>query len=117
RFFLGGEEALVAYDLMEAGWSMVYLDKATVRHMPSQHRDMVQRRRLLVRNALWLAWLRRPYDSAWRETSRALSQLKTDPTVRAGFIEALKGLSWVWPRRRPISPPIEVLVQLLEQPS
>jgi GT2 family glycosyltransferase len=115
RFFLGGEESLVAYDLMEAGWSMVYLDKAIVRHMPSRHRDKAQRRRLLIRNALWLAWLRRPYAAAWRETSRALSQLKSDPAVREGFVDALKGLSWVLPRRRPIAPPIEALVQILEQ--
>jgi GT2 family glycosyltransferase len=115
RFFLGGEEALVAYDLVEAGWSMLYLADATVRHMPSSHRDDALRRRYLVRNALWLAWMRRPYASAWRETKRALERLKTDPIVRNGFLEALKGLPWVWRQRRAISPRVETLIQLLEQ--
>ncbi|OQW37334.1 MAG: hypothetical protein A4E19_14350 [Nitrospira sp. SG-bin1] len=116
RFFLGGEEALVAYDLADAGWSMLYLAAATVRHMPSPHRDAAQRRRLLVRNALWLAWMRRPYSSAWRETRRTLVRLKTDPAVREGFLDALRGLSWVWRRRRPISRQTEALVQMLERP-
>jgi N-acetylglucosaminyl-diphospho-decaprenol L-rhamnosyltransferase len=115
RFFLGGEEALVAYDLIEAGWSMLYLADATVRHMPSPHRDDALRRRHLVRNALWLAWMRRPYASAWRETRRALERLKTDPIVRNGFLEALKGLPWVCRQRRAISPRVETLIQLLEQ--
>jgi GT2 family glycosyltransferase len=114
RFFLGGEEALVAYDLIEAGWSMLYVAGATVRHMPSRHRDAAQRRRLLVRNALWLAWMRRPYASAWRETRRALQRLRTDPAVRDGFLDALTGLSWAWRRRRPVSPRVETLIRMLE---
>ncbi|HEX5544861.1 MAG TPA: glycosyltransferase [Nitrospira sp.] len=115
RFFLGGEEALVAYDLIEAGWSMLYLAEATVWHMPSPHRDSALRRRHLVRNALWLAWMRRPYASAWRETRRTLERLRTDPAVRNGFLEALKGLPWVWRRRRAISPPVETLVRMLDR--
>lgn len=117
RFFLGGEEALVAYDLIQAGWSILYLAEATVRHMPSQHRDVAWRRRLLIRNALWLAWMRRPYVSAWRETRRALSRLAIDPAVRDGFLDALVGVPWVWRRRRPLSSQIEALVRLLEQPA
>lgn len=117
RFFLGGEEALVAYDLIQAGWSILYLAEATVHHIPSQYRDGVQRRRLLVRNALWLAWMPRPYTSAWRETRRALARLPIDPVVRDGFLDALAGLPWVWRRRRLLSSHIEALVRLLEQPA
>lgn len=115
RLFLGGEEALVAYDLAEAGWSMLYLAGATVRHMPSSHRDTALRRRHLIRNALWIAWMRRPSVSAWRETRRALVRLKTDPVVRNGFLDALRGLPWVWRRRRAISPRVETLIRMLER--
>lgn len=115
RLFLGGEEALVAYDLAEAGWSMLYLPEATVRHMPSPHRDNALRRRHLVRNALWVAWMRRPCASAWRETRRALVRLKTDPVARNGFLDALRGLPWVWRRRRAISPRVETLIRMLER--
>lgn len=114
RLFLGGEEALVAYDLIEAGWSMLYLAEATVRHLPSPYRDSALRRRHLVRNALWLAWMRRPYASAWRETRRAWEGVKTDPAVRNGFFDALRGLSWVWGRRRVVSSRVEALIQMLE---
>ncbi len=115
RLFLGGEEALVAYDLIEAGWSMLYLPEATVRHMPSPHRDSTLRRRHLVRNALWVAWMRRPCASAWRETRRALERLKTDPVARNGFLDALRGLPWVWRRRRAISPRVEALIRTVER--
>ena len=114
RFFLGGEEALVAYDLIEAGWSMLYLAEATVRHMPSPHRDTALRRRHLVRNALWLAWMRRPYASAWRETRHALERLKRDPAARSGFLEAMRGLPWVLGRRRAVSSHVETLIRMLE---
>lgn len=114
RFFLGGEEALVAYDLIEAGWSMLYLADATVRHMPSSHRDAALRRRHLVRNTLWLAWMRRPYASAWRETRHALECLKRDPAARSGFLEAMRGLPWVWCRRRAVSSHVETLIRMLE---
>jgi GT2 family glycosyltransferase len=113
RFFLGGEEALVAYDLIEAGWSILYLSSATVRHLPSPHRDIVGRRRLLVRNALWLAWMRRPYASAWRETKHALERFPSDSAVRNGVLDALKGLHWVWRRRRPISSRTEAFLKIL----
>ena len=114
RFFLGGEETLVAYDLIEAGWSMLYLADATVRHMPSPHRDAALRRRHLVRNALWLAWMRRPYASAWRETRHALERLKRDPAARSGFLEAMRGLPWVLGRRRAVSSHVETLIRMLE---
>ena len=114
RFFLGGEEALVAYDLIEAGWSMLYLAEATVRHMPSPHRDAALRRRHLVRNALWLAWMRRPYASAWRETRRTLVRVKRDPAARSGFLEAMRGLPWVLGRRRAVSSHVETLIRMLE---
>lgn len=115
RFFIGGEEALVAYDLIEAGWSILYAAGPTVRHMPSRHRDAAQRRRLLIRNGLWLAWMRRPYASAWRETRRSLRRLAQDRAVRDGFRDALTGLPWVWRRRRVISPRVEALIRMLER--
>ena len=60
RFFLGGEEALLALDLVAGGWVLVYAGDLTVHHYPSAQRDASSRRRLLARNRLWVAWLRRP---------------------------------------------------------
>src|SRR5690606_26210424 len=60
RFFIGGEEALLALDLLALGWHIVYCPALTVHHYPSARRDARLRHRLLARNALWVAWLRRP---------------------------------------------------------
>ena len=115
KLFLGGEEALMAYDLAEAGWSMVYLSTAIVHHHPSPSRDSIGRRRLLLRNALWIAWLRRPFVSAWRETWRAFEETRSDPAAVPGFSDALSEVRWLITRRRVLSPRIEHLIRLLEK--
>lgn len=114
RFFLGGEEALMAYDLAEAGWSMVYLSTAIVHHHPSPTRDSAGRRRLLLRNALWTAWLRRPFRSACRETWRAFAAARLDPSAARGFGDALSDVRWLISRRRVLSWRTEGQIRMLE---
>jgi GT2 family glycosyltransferase len=114
KLFLGGEEALVAYDLAAAGWTMLYLSSAVVHHYPSPARNIADRRRCLLRNALWVAWMRRPVKSAWRETGRALRLVFTDPLLARGFIEALRGIPWVWRRRQVLNEAIETQLRMLE---
>src|SRR5215212_793123 len=61
RFFIGGEEELLAIDLATRGWEMAYVDDVVVHHHPSQiGRDDAGRRRVQVRGRLWVTWLRRP---------------------------------------------------------
>jgi N-acetylglucosaminyl-diphospho-decaprenol L-rhamnosyltransferase len=107
RFFLGGEEALVAVDLAAAGWQMVYLRDLIVHHYPSHNRDARARRRLLLRNALWFTWLRRPFFSAVRQTGRLLGVALRDPQEAWGFCQALAGLPWIIRRRRCLPATIE----------
>ena len=114
KFFLGGEEALVAYDLAEANWTMVYLPTAIVHHHPSANRDSVGRRRLLLRNAVWIAWLRRPFASACRQTYRAFAAARSDPAAAQGFIDALSNVRWLVSRRRVLSSRIERQLRMLE---
>jgi GT2 family glycosyltransferase len=115
NFFLGGEEALVAYDLAEAGWAMMYLPTAVVHHHPSRLRDSPARRRLLLRNALWVTWLRRPFGSVWRETKNALAHVWFDPGLRPAVVEALRGVGWILRRRRKLSTRVESEIRLLER--
>jgi GT2 family glycosyltransferase len=109
RFFIGGEEALLAYDLLARGWRIVYSDRLTVHHQPSSYRDARARRRLLARNALWVAWLRRPLRAALARTLRVLWAALRDRAALAGCADALRGLPWALRNRRVVPPHVEAL--------
>jgi GT2 family glycosyltransferase len=100
RLFLGSEERLLVIDMLVAGWHMAYLPGATVRHWPSGARDTRARHRLIVRNGLWCAWLRRPFRSLFRETRRWLAQGRREHVLAASACGALRGVSWVLRERR-----------------
>ncbi|HEX8989687.1 MAG TPA: glycosyltransferase [Rhodocyclaceae bacterium] len=114
RLLIGGEEALLALDLMAAGWWLGYAPALVVHHHPSTHRDSLRRRQLLLRNALWCAWLRRPARSAWRETRRRLREARRDPQLLRGVAEAIAGLPWTLASRRVIPPTVERQLQRVE---
>jgi GT2 family glycosyltransferase len=44
RFFIGGEEELLAVDLASRGWWLCYVPELVVHHYPSQQRDVAARR-------------------------------------------------------------------------
>jgi GT2 family glycosyltransferase len=113
RFFLGGEEELLAISLAAAGWALLYAPEVTVHHHPSAVRDAERRHRLLVRNALWCAWLRRPWRSAARRTLTLLRQRARWDDGRA-ILDALAGLPWVLRHRRVIPPDVEAALRRLE---
>src|SRR4051812_18362494 len=52
RLWLGGEEELLATDLLSAGWELCYLDDLVVHHRASRLRDASLRRRVGIRNTL-----------------------------------------------------------------
>ncbi|MGE5469784.1 MAG: glycosyltransferase family 2 protein [Bacteroidota bacterium] len=113
RFFLGGEESLLSLDLMAAGWILAYAPALVVHHYPSSQRDSGRRRRLLLRNALWCAWLRRPLGSALRETARHL-RAAGKAGLSGVLAETLRGMPWVLSHRRVIPAHIEWQLQHLE---
>ena len=115
KLFIGGEEALLALDLATHGWSMVYSDALTVHHYPSPNRDAVARRRLLTRNSLWVAWLRRHPASALRHTLNALHSGTRDPAALGGCIDAVRALRWVIQHRRRIPQHVEASWCLIER--
>jgi len=100
RFFLGGEEQLLALDLVTAGWWILYAPHVVVHHHPSPLRDAASRRRLLLRNALWSAWLRRRAGSAVARTVDLLRGSPRDASTALALAEAVAGVPWVlWHRR------------------
>lgn len=115
RFFIGSEEELLAADLVAAGWWLCYLPCLLVHHYPSPRRDNNSRRWLVLRNALWSAWLRRPLSSALRKTSRLVRTAPRRSATWRGLAAALAGLPWVLRHRRVVPPHVEQWFRLLEQ--
>ncbi|MBA2774088.1 MAG: glycosyltransferase [Nocardioidaceae bacterium] len=72
--FFPGEEQRVAYDLAAAGWDLAYVDELVVHHHPSTTRSSdAVRQRLIDRNALLTALMRRPWPVVGRQTWRTVT--------------------------------------------
>lgn len=102
RLFIGGEETLVSLDVLAAGHDIVYMDELVLHHHPSPLRDSAQRRRLLARNAAWVAWMRLPLSEASRATRDALRTLRKERSLRRDLPAFIAGIGWALGRRRVI---------------
>ncbi|MFM0556531.1 glycosyltransferase [Paraburkholderia sediminicola] len=107
RLFIGGEEELVALDLLASGRTIVYLDSVVVHHHPSRTRDSRLRRRMLARNAAWISWLRLPLHDACCTTGRAFALLWREGTFARDAFAMIGALPWALARRRVV--PLSVL--------
>jgi len=113
KFFVGGEEELLSLDLVSNGWSVVYAPRLTVHHYPSPQRDNAGRQKIVLRNMLWVAWLRLPVASAVRQTWRICRSTRNYRTLAAAFLNALRELPWIWRKRRVISSEVHRLYRTL----
>ncbi|MEH3156972.1 MAG: glycosyltransferase [Gordonia paraffinivorans] len=116
RFWLGGEEELLALDLAAAGWWMVWDGGMVIHHEPSLSRDAGRRRRLGIRNTLWTLWLRRPLPVAARRSAEIVASAPHDLSTLRAVTEALTGLPWVVRNRRVVPPAVERGLRSLEAP-
>jgi N-acetylglucosaminyl-diphospho-decaprenol L-rhamnosyltransferase len=116
RLGVGGEEELVGWDLLAAGWQMSYVPEVIAHHHPPPTSGQRPgRRKAQARNALWTAWLRRPLNVAAIETAGSLRQLRHDRSVVAGaFGSAVTGLPWVLRERRVNPPHVEAMLRMLD---
>lgn len=112
--FIGGEESLMALDMVEHGWRIVYAADVVTRHFPSSIRDSSLRERLLIRNAIWVAWMRRPIRAAWRETLLRVRQAHARHILWPILCQALLGMPRALGRRKVISPAVEKMQSLLD---
>jgi GT2 family glycosyltransferase len=116
RLAVGGEEELVGWDLIAAGWQLSYVPEVVAHHHPPPApARRAKRRETQVRNALWTSWLRRPSDVVAADTARALRSLANDRVVARGFGRALLGLPWIMRKRRVNPPHLEAMLRRLDQ--
>jgi hypothetical protein len=85
----------------------------TVHHYPSSQRDSTARRRLLRRNALWLAWLRLPADMMLADTWRACRAALHSRDDAIALLAALRGVRWALAGRSVIPAPLANMARLL----
>lgn len=109
RLQVGGEEALLAADVASRGGWICFVPELTVHHHPSPNRDPAGRRAIMIRNALWFAWMRRPIRVALRETLGSLSS----PGGRRALAAACRGLPWALRNRRALPAAVERNLRLL----
>lgn len=112
--FIGGEESLMALDMVEQGWRIIYAADVVTRHFPSKIRDSSLRERLIIRNAIWVAWMRRPARAAYRETSLRMRQAYSRHILWPVLCQVLLGMPRALLRRRVISPAVEKMQRLLD---
>ena len=115
RLWLGGEEELLATDLITAGWELCYLEDLTVHHQASRLRDAHARRRVGVRNTLWFTWLRRPLGPALRRTVHLARTVPRDRISALAALDALRGVPWLLAERRTRPPAIELRLGVLDE--
>jgi GT2 family glycosyltransferase len=111
---IGGEEQLLAVDLVAAGWQVAYVDELLAHHHPSARRNGPARDVVVERNALWFSWLRRPLRDVLARTLTVLGQAAIDGTKRAALVQAVRGLPWVLRDRRQLPREVEQDLRRLE---
>jgi N-acetylglucosaminyl-diphospho-decaprenol L-rhamnosyltransferase len=114
RLGIGGEEALLALDLAEAGYELVYADDVVAHHQPDRRRRP-GRARITVRNELLVTWLRWPLPGALRRTGRLLVAQGRDRQAALGAIDALRAAPWVLRERQPVGARLERGLRTLDR--
>ncbi|MGK5681323.1 glycosyltransferase family 2 protein [Actinoplanes sp. URMC 104] len=115
RLWLGGEEELLATDLLSAGWELCYLEDLVVHHRASALRDATHRRRVGLRNTLWFVWMRRPIRPALRRTAFLARTVPRDRVSALAVLDAARGLPWLIRQRRPRPADVEARLAPLDE--
>lgn len=115
-FFIGGEEALLAMDILDLGGKIVYAPELVVRHWPSIHRDSELRKRLIARNAIWTCWLRLPWRLAWSQSREILQGITDRRLRRRALVDVLYGINKIVSNRRLLRRDTCELLRRVRQP-
>ncbi|MEA2364271.1 MAG: hypothetical protein QOD71_3416 [Thermoleophilaceae bacterium] len=111
RLGVGGEEELLALDLAAAGWQLAYVESVIARHHPEPGPERAGRAEAQLRNALWVAWLRRRPAAALERSARLMAAAVRDGRAGA-LVDAGRGLPWILRERRAVPPGVERAARL-----
>lgn len=117
RFGIGGEEELLARDLMATGWRMACVPEITAHHWPAKRRQRGRHRATHLRNELWTAWLRDSAPVAARRSAAAILHAGPWPSTVRGIAGAMTGAPWVVRERQPVEPPAPASVSIAGEPA
>jgi N-acetylglucosaminyl-diphospho-decaprenol L-rhamnosyltransferase len=113
-FFMGAEEDTLAVKFVRAGWQLRYVPEVVAVHRPSQA-NAATLRSYGFRNALWTAWLHRPFPSVVLRTGALLQREPKGRDWLRGAAMALSGLPWVLRQRKPMSRALDRSYRQLER--
>lgn len=113
--FFVGVEALLAQDLMAAGWRLAYVDDVVAHHDPGSNTGhRTGRDRLDVRDALLRTWMRRPAGSALASCARLLVH-RRDRVVVLDLLDTLRRAPTALTCRAVLPEHVEREVRMLER--
>jgi hypothetical protein len=101
----------VAWDLLDRGWSLVYLPDVVVHHHPSAVRDPGQRAIREARNRVWSSWMRRSVRAATRQTVGEVRTARRTGGLRALASDVARGVPMVLAERRRLTRATEALLR------
>lgn len=116
RYGIGGEERLLALDMLRRGWALRYVQDVVCHHHPSLVGDREDRTVLVTRNDLWTAWLRHRARRALHETWSTYRWAIRRPEGRRALAEAISGAPWILAQRSPLGSHLERYVDSLAGP-
>jgi GT2 family glycosyltransferase len=111
RLGVGGEEELLALDLAAAGWQIAYVESVVAHHHPEPGPERAGRSEVQLRNALWVAWLRRRPAAALGRSARLAGAALREGRA-AALVDAGRGVPWVLRERRAVPPGVERAARL-----
>lgn len=107
--FDGAQEALIGLSLAALGWRIVYARDVTMHQLPAAQCGMAATPAMVVRNRLWVAWLRLPWPDAWRETRAAFSDAWHGGHFWTVLWLSIRPLSSLVLRRRAVPDPVSAM--------
>ena len=110
---VGGEERLLAYDLVAAGWELSYVGSVTAHHHP-EVRDGGARGVLARRNDLLIELMRRPWPVVLSTFAGSVRRSCSDALERRALVDTARAMPAALRMRRRVPASVEAAIRKLD---